>query len=96
MRVIIKRPEDAVGSVQDIPNTLEALQEAVDGPIETITVCTDLVIICNDEGRLRGLPYNCSLLGAGFFGTVVVVGKDGDEFADCPLAFHDWVLRWLK
>lgn len=96
MRVIVKRPEDAVGSVQDIPNTLKALQELVGGYIKQVTVCTDLAVVCNEEGRLLGLPHNCNLLGVDFVGTVVVVGVDGDEFTDCPLAFHDWVLRWLK
>lgn len=96
MRVIVKRPEDAVGAVTEVENTLKALQEVVGGHIEVVTLATDLAIICNEEGRLRGLPYNCSLLGVDFVGTVVVAGKDGEEFADCPLALHDWVLRWLK
>lgn len=38
IKVIIKRPEEVVGREERIDNTLEALQEAVGGYIETLTI----------------------------------------------------------
>ena len=46
-----------------ISNSLEALQKAVEGYIETVTLATDLVVICNEEGRLMNLEPNCNIWG---------------------------------
>lgn len=83
MTAIYKAPGCAP-EVIDIPNTLEALQEKVGGYIETVTFATDACIICNEEGRLMGLPYNCNLLGVSFVGPILIVGMDGEEFASLP------------
>lgn len=78
-----------------IPNTLEALQEIVGGYIETFRVASDLTIICNEEGRLLGLPYNCTVCGEAFVGTLIIAGVDGDEFCDIPTAWVPSIMgRW--
>jgi hypothetical protein len=69
----------------EIPNTLEALQEKVGGYIETVPFAPDACIICNEEGRLMGLPNNCWLLGVHFVGPILIVGVDGDGFCDMPV-----------
>lgn len=63
----------------DIDNTLKALQQAVGGYIETVTLPrTGLVVIVNEEGRLLDLPKN-GVLNIGplmdqlLVGTVLVV-----------------------
>ena len=66
---------------REIPNTLEELQASVGGYIETLTIASDVTIICNEEGRLQGLPYNCTFLGVDFVGPILFVGIDGEEFA---------------
>lgn len=81
MRAIYKVPGKAQ-EIIDIPNTLEALQEKVGGYIETVTIATDAAIICNEEGRLMGLPHNCVLLGVDFVGPILIVGFRGPEFTD--------------
>ena len=83
MRVIHKAPGQRP-EIRDIPNTLEALQEAVGGYIETFTFATDACVVCNEEGRLLGLPYNCDVLGLSFCGPILIVGVSGDEFCDIP------------
>ena len=57
MRVIYKAP-GCRPEPWDIPNTLEELQATVGGYIETVTLAKDAAIICNEEGRLLGHPYN--------------------------------------
>lgn len=59
-------------------NTLEALQGAVGGLIEVVTLDSDVCLICNDEGKLIGLPGNRRLRGDIIAGTFVIVGDDGD------------------
>lgn len=79
--VIIKEPGKAPVVEPLFDNDLKAFQEAVGGHIETVTLATDLVIICNEEGRLMGLPYNVTLFGVPFVGTIVITGAKGEEFA---------------
>ena len=81
MKVIYKAP-GCQPEPRDIPNTLEELQAAVGGYIETVTIASDVVIICNEEGRLQGLPHNCRIFGVDFFGPILIAGVDEDEFSD--------------
>lgn len=95
IRCIIKRPDEPVGHVTNISASLENLQRIVGGYIETVTYCTDLVIICNEEGRLLGLPYNCNIAGVDYVGDIIAIGTDGEEFSDLKLSFNDWKQYWL-
>jgi len=99
MKVIIKRPCDQFGEETTIPNTLKALQEAVGGYIETVTLDNGVVLICNEEARLRDMPYNFTVrrmvhtflpVSNPIFGTVIACGAEGDEFADIPIDFNEW------
>ena len=38
--------------------SLEQLQKAVGGYIETVTIDNGNILIVNEEGKLQGLPYN--------------------------------------
>jgi len=45
----------------DLDNTLEAMQKFVSGLIECITLSdtgSEVTLVCNDEGKLLGLPLN--------------------------------------
>lgn len=81
MKVIIKEPGQRP-RVTEIENSLSELQQAVGGYIETVIFAEDCCIICNEEGRLQGLPYNLTFCGVSFVGTILFVGVAGDEFAD--------------
>lgn len=81
MKAIIKEPGQRPRETE-IENSLSALQQAVGGYIETVTLAEDCCIICNEEGRLQGLPYNLTFCGVSFVGTILFVGVLGDEFAD--------------
>ena len=86
IKVLMKRP-DSGWYVTNVSNTLKNLQNLVDGYIETVTFAIDtpenkLVIICNEEGKLKRLPYNCTIFGEDFVGTILIAGVDGEEFVD--------------
>lgn len=72
----------------EIENTLEALQAAVDGYIEAVTLVPGrAVMIVNEEGVLLGLPVNViasAVANTQIVGTAIVVGVDGEEFTDVP------------
>lgn len=97
IKAIIKRPDEKVGHMTNISASLKNLQKTVDGPIEVVR-CDGLMIICNEEGLLRGLEPNfkMSFNRGGFHhfdiicGTVIVAGEDGSEFGDIPIGLADW------
>ena len=95
MKVIIKEPGQRP-RVTEIENSLSALQEAVGGYIETVTFAEDCCIICNEEGRLQGLPYNLTFCGVSFVGTIHFVGVLGDEFADLSKEYAEILLGQLE
>lgn len=70
--------------VASIPPTLEALQKAVGGNIETVIEVGDnscsMALLCNEEGLLMGLPYNHTACELPLVGPIVAVGVDGEEF----------------
>lgn len=94
IRTIVKRPDEVYGHVTSISNTMENLQKTVGGRIECVTLGR-AVIICDEEGRLKGKEFNCripagSIYATSFVGTIAVVGNDGSDFCDCPLDFKVW------
>ena len=93
MKAIRKKP-GCVPELIDIDNTLKALQTEVGGYIETLTIASDAVVICNEEGRILGLPDNCRVCGVDFVGTILVVGRNKDEFCDVPEA--DFLMYHLR
>ena len=48
MKVIRKKP-GAQPELIDIDNTLKALQTEIGGYLETVTIASDAVVICNEE-----------------------------------------------
>ena len=108
IKVIIKRPDERYGHVTHISNTLENFQRTVGGPIETLVIAQDTLLIVNEEGKLReGFIPNFKIWSdipaLGFpvydviYGTAVVVGADGEEFTDVPISFDFWqelLLDW--
>lgn len=97
IRAIVKRTDEQYGHVTNISSTLKNLQKIVEGPIETVKVTDDAVLICNEEGKIQGLPKNFVMGQVPFHdvivGDVVIVGVDGEDFCDCPLDFATW--KWL-
>ena len=67
--------------VAEIENTLEALQQGVGGKLEAVTLASDACVLCNEEGRLLGMPYNTTICGVSFVGPLLIVGIAGEDFA---------------
>lgn len=90
MTVLLVQP-NAYPRVVQIGAALEDLQHAVDGDIEAVYPFEDSVgVICNEEGKLRGLPANRALRDEGghiydvIAGSFLVVGLGEEDF--CSLS----------
>lgn len=96
IKVIIKRPDEKVGHVTHINNTLDNLQKSVGGYIETVPLgVRDAIIICDENGKNK--PYETNFRMGMFLqdrvvGTVVICGTDGEDFADVPITLKEWKL----
>ena len=94
--LIVRKEPGKDAAVDYIENRLEVFQAAVGGYIETVTVAEDLTLVVNEEGRIRGLPFNTTVLGMPLVGTVIAVGVKGDEFASVKGSCVSMVLRMLN
>lgn len=99
VRCIIKRPDEEYGHVTNISVSLKNLQNTVGGYIECVPLGAKHVIICNEEGKLRGLEPNFRI-GEGLFvdvicGNAIVIGTDGEDFCDMQISFATWK-KFLK
>ena len=91
MKSILKKPGEAP-EIIEIENDLKALQKTIGGHIESFTFASDACILCDEEGRIKDLPFNVELMGIQFFGPILFVGVNGDEFCDFPV-LDPWVER---
>lgn len=86
--VAIKEPGRVPRHVA-ISNTLENLQRTVGGYIETVTIAEGLVLIVDEEGRIKGKEWCCNIAGVDLCETVIMCGIDGEEFGDLPVDWKD-------
>ena len=105
IRAIVKRTDEQYGHVTNISNTLKNLQNTVGGYIETVKIAGNAVLICNEEGKIRDMPYNFTLRFLHYFnptdavevrpyqmifGTVIACGAEEDQLTDVPIDFNEW------
>ena len=94
---IVKRPDELVGHMTNVSDRLETMQTTVGGYIETVTLDRQVVIVCNEEGIIKGLDPNCAVCGIPFYGTIVAIGYDNKgNFSDIPIKMPEWRERYLK
>lgn len=103
MQVLIKKPGQypeltTIGAV----DVLSALQTAVGGYIETVPITDKLVLIADEEGKLKGKEPNIALENRGVIydvcvGTLAVVGitDDGEEFRELTKQETTYAKNWL-
>lgn len=95
LRVLVNRSGLPIRA-EVVENTLRSMQELIDGPIGCITVTEDLAIVCNEEGRIRGLSPIASILGMQFVGPVAFVGVRGEEFMSITRKGERFVRQIVK
>lgn len=91
IKVLYKQPGKTMCR-KTVPNTLKACQELVDGFIETIRISPDLVLVCNEEGKLRGLEPNPFPRMHDLVGSWFICGTYRGEFTSVP-AEYVWIMK---
>lgn len=96
---VVMCPVDRAPYITNVSDSLQNLQQIVGGYIEALRISTDCVMVCNEEGRIRGLPDNPSvswLMPYSIQGDVFFCGVAGEEFTDIPEDCREMILRACK
>ena len=81
IQIVLKKPGFEPVKMR-VENSLANLQALVDGPIEVIAIDDGILMIVNEEGKLRGLAPNFMYGKDMIVGTAFFCGLDEDEFVD--------------
>lgn len=89
MKVLVKRAGSKKFEIKEIEPTLKSYQSLVGGYIEVIYLKEDLCFVCNEEGKVLGLPENFCMVDEEYDTLVDRVHGDaffckvnGDDFSD--------------
>lgn len=95
MQVLVVEPNKNP-VIMDVDDSLDSMQKLVGGHLEVVCPFKDsVVMVCNEEGKLKGLPSNkiiCDSDGKCLdivVGTFFLAGKGEDEFIDFPTDLLD-------
>ena len=93
--VMVKEPEE-VAQVKEIDNTLDQLHKIVGGYIEVTGFTDNILIICDEEGKMKWLRPNFQLRNDTIVGTVIFVGNGEDgEFKSLTIGQIEKIkTRW--
>ena len=75
LRIVLKKVGE-IPEIMNIENTLEAKQKLVGGLIEVVSVTDNILLICNEEGKLENLFPNLVFDYDYIAGDCIFVGDD--------------------
>ena len=92
IKVIIKEP-DKQPVVTNITNSLRKFQKIIGGYIQVIPLGYDndannptaIFLLCDEDGKLKELPYNLSANGYNIVGTVIILGYNQNKGGWCDV-----------
>ena len=86
IKVLVVEPNE-LPKEEMIENTLKAKQDLVGGNIEYVSrdCYSDVIFICNEEGKLLGLPFNRDIGQDIIAGPFIIVGDDPEIGEDRSL-----------
>lgn len=87
-----KQPE-----IMEIENDLQSMQDFVEGYIETVALERGAILVCNEEGRIRGMRDNRAVPGVGMIkGPFFICSSKGADFASLSEKNAEKYLNILK
>lgn len=89
IKAIVKHPKQDP-YITPLSAELEAMQELVGGYLQEVAIASDCVILCDEDGKLKGKPYNCTFLSHDLVGTLVFVGVENNDWTDIPLTYGEF------
>ena len=78
LKIVLKKVGEEP-EVMNIENTLEAKQELVGGLIQIASITEEILLVCNEEGKLENLPPNLLFDYDYIAGDCFFIGDDYDN-----------------
>ena len=80
MRILLKRVEEK-SKVIDIENTLEGWKKTIgtENNVDVVSFAHDIRLVCDDRGKINGLPFNFEIVGDFIVGDAFFASFDGEE-----------------
>ena len=95
IKVVVQNPGE-ISRIVTIPNTEEAMQELVGGYIEVHHISGSLLLVMDEEGRLKGLPENVRCVQYGtIVGPVFITADKGEDFRSLTPEEIQTARAWL-
>lgn len=95
LNVVIKEPGKEP-FIKEIEDDLTTYQEILGGMMEMVPFEKGQVLLCNEEGKLKGLEPNLILpSGEIIVGTAIIVGTDEEEFRSLTDEEAKEAILWL-
>lgn len=95
MRIVVKKAGQ-FPEMREIPNELSELQSIVGGYIECIHISGNILCVCNEEGKLKGLAPNFIFGNDMIVGDVFFCSANGEDFDNLSAADTDWLMNVLN
>ena len=93
MKAIVKRPNEKLETIE-VGNELEKLQQLVGGYIETIPYKDNIIILLDEEGKLKDSEDNIVVSKYGMLvGNIIFIGTEGEDFTSLTEAQIQGILR---
>ena len=79
MKIIVKKAGQ-IPEVREVENELHVFQEIVGGYIECFPIFDNVLCVCDEEGKLKGLPINFAFAGDIIVGDVFFCAENEGDF----------------
>lgn len=95
IKVVVQEP-GKISEIATVVNDLKPMQELIGGYLETLTLPNGLVLVMDEEGRLKGLQENVRSVQ---FGTIVgrlfITAAEGESFRSLTVEEIQSARAWL-
>lgn len=93
VRILIKKVGKPPETIE-VLNELKTLQKIVGGYIENVNLPCGVILVCNEEGKIHGLPPNFNIEMTTIVGDCFFTGFDkAGNFGDITEIQIDWVMK---
>ena len=95
MKVVYK----AVGqepTIIDIAKNGDIMREFIDGYLEVVPFAHDVLVICDEEGKLKEKPLNFKLFGDDIVGDVLFVSHENGDFKELSQEQIDFIFESFR
>lgn len=95
IKVIFQNPGE-ISRIMTVKNDLKSMQELIGGYLETLTLPNGLVLVMDEEGRLKGLRENVRCVQfRTIVGRIFITAAEGESFRSLTVKEIQSARAWL-